>query len=218
MTKQPRTTRELGGVVTLMVLAVIAMVHATEVSAQQQVAQRFGGDSHPGMDVISFSVHGGGFFSASSFAGGARFEDTGAFGASATFWAHSNLGIRGNFLWYQPNVLVGTEELAIVGEDPDVFHYSGDLVLRMPVPGGDNMSWFPYLLGGVGGKTYDFSTLESETDLTGNVGLGLELRFGQDGRWGVHTEVRDYISNLTVAELDETIHDVIWTGGISINF
>ncbi len=217
--RHPRgRTRTTAKFLSMLSVALLAMFTATEADAQQQIQERFGGDAHPGADVLSLNLYGGGFFSASSFAGGAQFEDTGTFGAAATFWATQNLGVRGNVLWYSHALTPGDEDIALIGEDPDVFHYSGDVVLRMPMPAMENVSWFPYILGGIGGKTYDFDTLGTETDFAGNVGLGLEARFGDEGRWGIHTEVRDFISNFDVAGVDETLHDIVWTGGFSINF
>jgi len=189
----------------------------TGLSAQQQ----FGGNSHPGADRLSFTAFGGGLFSTSALGGGTEFENTGTLGGNVTFWATHNLGVRANVLWSPPDIRsdrVGINGPPLVGEDPNVWHYSGDVVLRLPLPATANISFFPYLLGGLGAKTYDFETLGTETDFAGNFGAGLEFRFGETGRWGINTEIRDFVSNFDRAGFDRTLHDVVWTGGLTLNF
>lgn len=216
--RHPSTNYGIAGkTLSVIIVAALAAFTAAEASAQM------GGSAHAGNDVVSLNLYGGGYFSGSTFSDGTEFDDTGALGANATVWAHRNLGIRGNVLWFQPDV-IGTSQAQLLNQNPDVIHYSGDVVLRMPMAARENLSWYPYILGGVGGKSYDFepldeeSPLERETDFAGNVGVGLEVRFGETGRWGIHTEVRDFISEFDRAQLNETLHDVIWTGGLSFNF
>lgn len=199
-----------------LIYAALIAVTAAFTSVDLQ-AQQIGGQSHPGADVLSFSVVGGGYFSTSDLGSGTEFDDSGTVGGTATYWAHPNIGVRGNVLWSPPDVRSPAES-QLAGQDPNIWLYSGDVVLRMPLPASANMSWYPYLAGGVGGKTYDFETLDAETDFSGNVGVGVELRFGQTGRWGIHTEVRDFISNFDRLGHDETLNDVVWTGGVSVNF
>lgn len=195
-----------------MTLAVLVVFSAANVSAQ--LMDR---DSHPGTDVLSFNLYGGGFFSTSTLAAGTEFDDTGTVGGTVTYWVHHNVGVRGNVLWASPAV-VTADENPLVGEDPNVWHYSGDLVLRLPLPATGRMSLSPYLLGGLGGKTYDFETLSTASDFAGNFGVGVEVRFGETGRLGLNTEVRDFISNFDRHGFDSTLNDVFWTGGITFNF
>lgn len=187
---------------------------ASELSGQIMDMER---ESHPGMDAVSLHVTGGGFFSTSNLGGGNEFDDTGALGAQATYWAHRNVGVRGNLLWASPDLLV-EQESPLLNEDPNVYHYSGDLLLRFPFQMTGQMSWFPYIVGGLGGKTYDFETRSTDTDFAGNFGAGLELRLGELGRWGLNTEVRDFVSDFDRAGFNRTLNDVVWTGGLSINF
>ena len=160
----------------------------------------------------------GGHFSASSLAADTDFDDAGTIGGTVSFWFHENVGVRANTLWAPTDIVALQADNVLAGEDPNVWHDSGEVLLRLPLPAGDQMTWFPYAVAGIGGKTYDFETLGTETDFTGNFGAGVELRFGDLGRWGIHTEVRDFISNFDRLGFDETLHDVVWTGGISLNF
>ena len=190
---------------------------AFAVSGGSLTAQVMDRESHPGMDMFSINVSGGGLFPISSLGDGNEFDDAGSVGGSLTYWAHENAGIRASFLWASTDFL-GADDNPLIGEDPDVYHYSGDLLLRLPLPGTEQVSWFPYIVGGLGGKTYDFQTLSTDTDFTGNFGAGLELRFGEMGRWGINTEVRDFVSNFDRHGFDRTQNDVVWTGGLTLNF
>lgn len=76
----------------------------------------------------------------------------------------------------------------------------------------------PYLLGGLGAKTYDFDVAETETDFQRNIGAGLEYRLPHQRQWGLVLEVRDFISTFEVGPVDNTQHDIVWTGGIRLNF
>lgn len=194
------------------VLLAFAAFPAAELPAQMP-----DGDAQPGEDVMSLAAVGGGFYSANELSEGTEFENTESYGAMASFWTHRNIGLRASVLWASPTVL-STEENALANEDPTVWNYSGDVLLRMPMTATDQVSWFPYIVGGIGAKTYDFQTLETGTDLAGNVGAGLELRFGETGRFGITTEVRDYLSSFDRLGFDETQNDVIWTGGLTMNF
>lgn len=193
-------------------VAVAFVVPASDLTGQ--IMER---ESHAGMDVFSVSVNGGGFFPVSSLGAGNEFDDAGSVGGTLTYWVHRNAGVRANVLWASTDFL-GAQDSPLQGEDPDVYHYSGDLLLRLPLPGTEQVSWFPYIVGGLGGKTYDFQTRTTDTDFTGNFGAGVELRFGEMGRWGINTEVRDFVSNFDRFGFDRTQNDVVWTGGISVNF
>jgi hypothetical protein len=194
------------------VVALFAAFASADLSAQ--VMDRHG---QAGVDFLSVGLYGGGFFPASNLGAGTEFDNTGTVGGTVTLWAHRNVGVRANVLWSSLNV-VGPGENPLAGEDPDVWHYSGDVLLRLPFTTAGELSWFPYLVGGLGAKTYDFETRSTDTDFAGNYGAGVELRFGPEGRWGVNTEVRNLMSNFDRAGFDTTLNDVIWTGGFTLNF
>jgi hypothetical protein len=76
----------------------------------------------------------------------------------------------------------------------DVVAFTGDLVYR-PVP--RLVTFQPYLLAGAGIKRYSFESAfggisESESDFTGHVGLGADLKVGP---LAVLAELSDYISS-----------------------
>lgn len=176
----------------------------------------------PEKDRVTIQAFGGGF-SPTSDIGGADFDTFGTAGASVAVWLHRFVGVRGNLLYTQSQldndgpVPDGTLGSAFAA-DPDTWLYNGDLIVRYAFAAGANGFLVPYAIGGLGAKTYDFDGLDTETDFAGNFGAGLEYRFGQQGRWGVHAEVRDFVSEFDSFGADDTLHDVVWTGGFNVSF
>lgn len=174
--------------------------------------------AHPGNDLVSINAYGGGFSPTQTFQDRSEFDNSGTLGGAVTLWVHPFVGVRGNVLWSPTDVSFTDPASPLAGEDPNAWAYSGDLVLRLPFEAGAAGTLFPYIVGGLGGKTYDFETLSTETDFAGNFGAGLEYRPGADGRWGIQAEVRDIVSSFDRLGVDRTQHDLVWTGGITLNF
>ena len=65
-------------------------------------------------------------------------------------------------------------------------------------------------------RVHPDAALTPDTQFAGNFGAGIEFRFGREGRWGIHAEVRDFISDFDLSGVDGTQNDVIYTGGISL--
>jgi len=70
-------------------------------------------------------------------------------------------------------------------------------------------------LAGDPAKTYDFDRIDSETDFAGSFGGGIEYRLG---RLGLQAEVRDFVSQFDQFGFDDTQHDVVYTGGVTLNY
>jgi len=188
---------------------------AAAMAATSAEAQVFGPPQGAGNDVLTLNLYGGGYSPASSLAPGADFRNSGTVGVAATLWVHSFVGVRANGLFARTDASQGVPE-GLEDERPNIWTYSGDVVLRYPLSTGNGRdTWFPYLVGGLGGKTYSFDGAGRETDFAGNVGAGIEYRFG---RWGIQAEVRDIISTFDRFGVDKTQHDVVWTGGITLSF
>ena len=73
----------------------------------------------------------------------------------------------------------------------------------------------PYVLGGAGGISVHQLGSDTWTKVGGNVGAGLEYRFG---RWGVRAEGRDYVYKFDRYGFDRTQHEVAWQGGVTVSF
>jgi len=87
---------------------------------------------------------------------------------------------------------------------------------REKLNAGRSAWWYPYVVGGLGGKTYDFDRLDAKTDFAGNFGGGIEFRFNRN--WGIQAEARDFVSSFDRLGIDSTQHDIVYTGGISLSF
>ena len=195
----------------LALLLTMGALGATAVQAQSTEPR-----GAAGSDVFTLNVYGGGYAPTADIAPGAGFDASGTIGAAGTVWVHRNVGLRANVLWARTDAPAGAP-VPLEGERPDVWSYSGDVVLRLPLALGDAASWFPYLVAGAGAKTYDFEQdgTDTETDFAGNFGAGLEYRFE---RVGLQAEVRDVVSSFERFEIDEVQHDVVWTAGITVSF
>jgi hypothetical protein len=168
-----------------------------------------------GSEILTIGAYGGGFSPAADLTSNSGFGNSGTGGGTLTLWVHPNVGVRGNVLFARTEIGSGAPE-GLTGEKPNIWAYSGDLVLRLPfdvLNGRD--SWFPYLAGGIGGKTYAFDNLNDETDFAGNFGAGVEYRLA---RWGVQAEVRDIVTSFERFGVNKTQHDVVWTAGITRSF
>jgi hypothetical protein len=192
-------------------LTLVVALGALSAGAAQAQVQPQGA---AGSDILTLNVYGGGYAPTSAVALDTDFDDSGTVGAAATVWLHRYVGIRANALYAQTEAPIGAPA-PLGGESPDVWAYSGDVVVRLPLSAGDGPTWFPYLVGGLGGKTYDFELNDTETDFAGNFGGGIEYRFN---RVGLQAEVRDIISSFERFGIDETQHDVVWTAGITMSF
>jgi hypothetical protein len=192
-------------------LLTLGVLGATGVQAQ--TTGRQGG---AGSDILTINLYGGGFAPTANLTSGSEFDDSGTVGGAATLWLHRYVGVRANVLYAQTDAPAGAPD-PLDGERPDVWAYSGDVVLRLPLTAGEGTTWFPYLVGGAGAKTYDFeqSETETETDFAGNFGGGIEYRFS---RVGMQAEVRDIVSSFERFDIDEIQHDVVWTAGITLSF
>jgi len=165
----------------------------------------------------SIGIYAGGL-SPATHVGSGQFDASATVGATLGFWVSRHAGIRLNGLFARTNA-DGPMRNTLGISDPNVWMFDGDIVLRAPLSfeGG----WItPYVLGGLGGKTYNFRNVSrnNQTFFTGNYGAGLEYRLPGMSRFGLTLEVRDFVSKFTLGEYDNTQHDVVWTGGIRFTY
>ena len=191
---------------TMFALALWPLASALELTAQST--------HDPAQDIITLNVIGGGFSPVSDL-GSSQFDAAGTVGGTVGVWLHRYVGIRASVVWAQTDVS-GPASADVTGVDPNVWAYSGDVVLRVPIDA--RSGWIvPYIVGGLGAKTYDFDGVDTETELAVSFGGGVEYRF-PSSRWGVNLEARDYVSSFELYGIDETQHDLVWTGGITLSF
>lgn len=184
-------------------------------AAAQADAQMVGPQGAAGADAVTVGLYSGGFSPSSTLPGDVSFRSSATVGGNAVLWVHPLIGARATALYARARASSSAEE-PLAGERAHIFAYGGDLVLRLPRSvGNDRDSWFPYLVGGVGGKSYNFAESGSGTDLAGTVGAGIEYRFR---RWGIQTEVRDLISRFDRLGIEGTQNDIVWTTGLTVSF
>lgn len=191
---------------TVLAMTLLSLSSALELAAQST--------RDPGQDIISVNVMGGAFTPASDL-GSNQFDATGTVGGTVAVWLHRYVGVRASVVWAQTDVS-GPASPDVTGVDPNVWAYGGDIVLRAPIEA--RSGWIiPYIVGGLGAKTYDFEGIDTETEFAGSFGGGVEYRF-PSSQWGINLEVRDFVSDFEFYGIDETQHDVVWTGGITLSF
>jgi hypothetical protein len=77
----------------------------------------------------------------------------------------------------------------------------------------------PFVVVGVGAKTYDFQGADLETDLMWSAGAGIDVALSRNV--GLRLEARDYMSlfDPAIDGLDaELQHDLVLAAGLSLNF
>ncbi|HVH68276.1 MAG TPA: outer membrane beta-barrel protein [Gemmatimonadales bacterium] len=129
-----------------------------------------------------------------------------------TVWLQNYVGIRASGSWAQDSLNGG----ALSGRGKfNKFTYDADVVLRYPIETGTG-TFSPYLLGGAGAiSVHQLGSDSTWSKFAGNVGAGLEYRFG---RVGIRAEGRDYIYKFDRYGFDKTQHDIAWQGGLTLSF
>ncbi len=130
----------------------------------------------------------------------------------ASYWVLPRVGVRIAGTWAQDSL----RATGISGRGKfNKFSYDADVVLRYPLDAGAG-TLAPYALGGVGAiSVHQLGSDSTWTKFAGNVGAGVEYRFG---RVGLRAEGRDYIYKFDRYGFDKTQHDIAWQGGVSLSF
>ncbi len=193
-------------------VGVFTLLSVNYLGAQQNDPQYMPGNRQ--MEHGSATLYVGGYSPTTHLGDGTRFDPSATVGASVGYWFNEYAGVRANGLYAQTK----TDGPARFNYDnPNVWTYTGELLLRMPFStrAGDVS---PYVIGGVGGKSYDFQNRATHTKFAGDYGLGVEYQRDPGSRWGLALEVRDVISKFDMGTFNDTQQDVVWTGGIRINY
>lgn len=129
-----------------------------------------------------------------------------------TLWLRETVGIRASGSWAQDSI----RGAALTGRGKfNKFTYDADVVLRYPIHAG-SATFSPYVLGGAGAiSVHQLASDSTWSKFAGNVGAGLEYRFG---RVGIRAEGRDFIYTFDRYGFDKTQHDIAWQGGVTLSF
>ena len=161
------------------ILAVIAVAGVGR--AQAQTSESAPG---PGTLEVTFIPGGATFFTEGTDFKGPSFGNYNLGGAIAGNF-NRHVGVEGEV----SGTLGVSQTIGTLSDvkTPDMFNYSGNLVISAPTRSGV----VPYATGGVGGLTlFEKASLginQSETFLTGNVGGGVKW---YSGRWGLRGDYR----------------------------
>lgn len=142
---------------------------------------------------------------------GAEVEESLALGGRAALRVSERLGIGGTVLYSPATLTSGSGAEADLG----VWMYGLDVSYHALAAGARAR---PFVVGGVGGKTYDLEGFDTETDLMWNAGAGVDVALHP--RASLRLEARDYMSLFDPElSLDEEIqHDLALTVGLNFNF
>jgi len=170
--------------------------------------------TNPLADRFTVAVAFGGLSSAANLnpAGTADWRLGWAGSIDANYWILPRVGVRASGTWAQDSLRGG----ALSGRGKfNKFAYDADVVLRYPLAAGTG-TVVPYVLGGAGAiSVHQLGSDSTWTKFAGNVGAGVEYRFG---RIGLRAEGRDYIYKFDRYGFDKTQHDIAWQGGVTVSF
>ncbi len=152
--------------------------------------------------MFSIAVLGGGLSPTREPNDGARFRTGGSLGGALAVWPDHDIGLCATVLRGRTRVDApsGTRFL---GQEPTVWLFGADL--RLPIASARSWGRYPCLFGGMGLKHYAFDFEQAydrrQNDWGGNVGGGLEYRFG---RVGLIAEARTFLSKFQRARYRDT--------------
>jgi hypothetical protein len=140
---------------------------------------------------------------------GLELNDAAAFGGRAGLRFADRFGVGATVL-YSP-----TTATASTGTETDVGVWSYGLDLSYHASSPSPLAR-PFLVGGVGAKTYDFDGLDARSHFMWNVGAGVDVALHPKA--SLRLEARDYMS-LFASEIagidDELQHDLALSAGLS---
>lgn len=196
--------------------AVLALAPGRELAAQPWEA------GLPGDDVVSLALRLGAVAPTTTLTDDTKFSGGLAGGASFTYWATRNLGVRLNFELAKTEGN-NIETAAASQEDPTVSFFGGELNLRYPL-GSGSLVLSPYAGGGAGMKQYDWSLDSTGVDrdlvFAWNLTGGLEIRPVSSPWIGAVFEAKRYSSKYQWHAMywdPPVTNDLLFSAGISLN-
>jgi opacity protein-like surface antigen len=143
---------------------------------------------------------------------GVEFDNALAFGGRAGVRIADRFGI-GASLVYAP--LTYSTSTA-TDQDGGYYAYGGDLSYHA-IDLSERVA--PFIVAGVGARSYDFEGADLKTDFMWNAGAGLDVALTRNV--GIRLEARDYMSlfDPMIDGLDDELqHDIVLTAGLSFTF
>jgi opacity protein-like surface antigen len=143
---------------------------------------------------------------------GVEFDNALAFGGKAGIRIADRFGIGASLLYAPLTYSTSTatdQDGGLYAYGADFSYHAADLSERVA----------PFIVAGVGAKSYDFEGADLKTDFMWNAGAGLDVALTRNV--GIRLEARDYMSlfDPMIDGLDEELqHDIVLTAGISFTF
>lgn len=204
---------------------ILLLYPTSEASAQFWQAGRLGDD------IGSLGIIAGVVSPTTTLPDGSSHDAGTAIGATGTVWPLDYLGARASVVYGKTAGVHGERFSAAAAHDPKVFLYSAELAIRYPFAG-ERFSWFPYLSGGPGAKSYRWAIDRprvGDTSFAWSIGGGVDVRPTRSGSVGIQVDVRNYQSRYQwhglgyrAAVPDDQawgpiLNDVVITAGLTLN-
>lgn len=196
--------------------ALLALAPGRELAAQPWDA------GLPGEDIVSVALRLGAVSPRTTLTDNTKYSGGLAGGASVTYWATRNIGLRLN---YELGKTEGNDipTSAASHEDPTVSFFGGELNLRYPVASG-SLVVSPYVGGGAGMKQYDWSLdstgIDRDLVFAWNMTGGLDIRPVSSPWIGFVFEAKRYSSKYQWHAMywdPPMTNDLLFSAGITLN-
>jgi opacity protein-like surface antigen len=142
---------------------------------------------------------------------GVEFDDAVAFGGRAGLRIADRFGVGASLLYAPLTYSTSTtsdQDGGLYAYGVDFSYHAVDLSERLA----------PFVVAGVGAKSYDFEDADLKTDFMWSAGAGLDVALTRTV--GLRLEARDYMSlfDPMIDGLDEKLqHDIVLSAGLSFN-
>jgi hypothetical protein len=162
---------------------------------QGELQAQLGFAPAPGDEVATIAVLGGALSPRTTFDDGSTFATGAGAGMSLTGWANGLLGFRATLFRSTHDGQNESDPLsAIAVNDPIVWTGTAEVVLRRTMG-----KWFPYVSGGVAGKSYTWASRHVGDVTSGwTAAGGIEVRPNILGRIGLIAELRNTYSQFNL--------------------
>lgn len=203
------------------VLVVMSVLFLVAYSPSEASAQWWN-SGLPGEDRVTVGIFGGQLSPSTTYRDGSSFDSGTMLGGDVTFWMHRNLGLRASVSSGTTDAQATPEgEVSIIdGTDPRNLIYLVDARFRYPMMTGDAFMLVPYAALGGGWKEYHFDRvgLYDASRFAMALSGGSEIRFGQEGHFGLRGELRNVRSKLDIFGEDGRQSDWLFSVGAIVSF
>jgi len=194
----------------LMLLPAFLMLMPTGAGAQERAEETRADDATSSLRFTGELVQGG--LTQSSAPATSLAGTSATIGGALGVRLNDRVTLRGSVLFAESD-LNGAPGSPFVGRTADLWYYDAEVLVDLPVTVLDERI-APYVIGGVGARTFDIGGIGTETDIAGAFGAGVELKVDRNDVWAISVEVRDFVSPFDRRGVSTLQHDLMWTIGL----